>query len=432
MSWTPSSWRDHPAEQLPAYPDAHALEMAESCLEASAQLASVTENRALSAKLAEVAQGNGFLLQGGDCAETFAEFGADKVRRSFNLLLQMAAMIRTASSGEVVKVARLAGQFGKPRSAPDETIGGITLPSYRGDIVNGPDFDLASRTPDPVRMLEAHRQSKVTIDLLKAYSAAAYADLSEIHRAARRRLGLGFEHATPQGDIAQPAEMFTSHEALLLNYEQALTRWDELTEAWWATSAHMIWIGERTRQLDGAHVEYASGIANTIGVKCGPTLEADDLLRLIERLDPENRPGRLVLIGRFGAANAARRLPALMRATRAAGSKAIWSADPMHGNTVGTPSGRKTRALPDIITEIVTFFQVAAAEGVHGGGIHLEMTGEEVTECLGGRSGLREEDLSRRYLTHCDPRLNAAQALDVASEITRLIRHHGRAESDAA
>ncbi|HEY5711615.1 MAG TPA: 3-deoxy-7-phosphoheptulonate synthase class II [Allosphingosinicella sp.] len=431
MSWTPTSWRDRPAEQLPAYPDPLALETAESCLEASAPLASITENRALSAKLAEVAAGRGFLLQGGDCAETFAEFGADKVRRSFNLILQMAAMIRAAGCGEVVKLARMAGQFGKPRSAPDETIGGITLPSYRGDIVNGPDFDAKNRIPDPVRMLEAHRQSKVTIDLLRAYSAAAYADLSEIHRAARRRLGLGFEHATPQGDIDQPAEMFTSHEALLLNYEQALTRWDELTESWWATSAHMVWIGERTRKLDGAHVEYASGIANTIGVKCGPNLEPDDLLRLIERLDPDNRPGRLVLIGRFGAEAAAKRLPMLMRATSEAGRHAIWSIDPMHGNTV-TRAGRKTRTLPDILTETRTYFEVAAAEGVHPGGVHLEMTGEEVTECLGGSRGLREEDLSRRYLTHCDPRLNQAQALDVAAEIARLIMEGTQAASDAA
>ena len=405
MSWTPSSWRDRPARQLPAYPDRDALERAESRLAASAELASVGESRALSAKLAEVAEGRGFLLQGGDCAETFAAFGAEKVWRSSRLLLQMAAMLRTAASGEVVKVARIAGQFGKPRSAPTETVNGITLPAYRGDIVNGPDFDLRSRTPDPLRMLEAHRQSRRTIDLL----------------------GL-----SGQGDIAQPAEIFTSHEALLLHYEQALTRWDELTESWWATSAHMLWIGERTRQLDGAHVEYARGIANTIGLKCGPTLEPDELLRLIERLDPENRPGRLVLIGRFGAAQAPRRLPLLMRATREAGSKALWASDPMHGNTVSAAGGRKTRTLPDIVAEIVTFFEVAAAEGVHGGGIHLEMTGEEVTECVGGRGGLREEDLSRRYLTHCDPRLNAAQALDVAGEIARLIRDRGRREADAA
>ena len=431
MSWTPISWRDRPALQLPQYPDPHALEMAESCLEASAPLGSVTENRALTAKLAEVSAGNGFLLQGGDCAETFAEFGADKVRRSFNLLLQMAAMIREAGGGEVVKLARMAGQFAKPRSADMETIGSDTLPSYRGDIVNGPDFDAKSRTPDPLRMLEAHRQSKVTIDLLKAYSAAAYADLSEIHRVARRRLGRSFEHATPQGDIAQPAEVFTSHEALLLNYEQALTRWDELTESWWATSAHMIWIGERTRQLDGAHVEYMSGIANTIGVKVGPTVEPDELLRLIDKLDAQNKPGRLVLIGRFGAAKAGDRLPALMRATHEAGSHAIWSIDPMHGNTV-TRAERKTRIVPDILAEVRTFFEVAQAERVHAGGVHLEMTGEDVTECLGGTRGLREEDLGRNYLTHCDPRLNGAQALDVAAEVTRLIAEGAQEASDAA
>jgi len=431
MSWTPSSWRGRPALQLPSYPDPHALEMAESCLEASAPLGSVTENRILTAKLAEVAEGNGFLLQGGDCAETFAEFGADKVRRSFNLMLQMAAMIREASGGEVIKLARMAGQFAKPRSADMETIGGTTLPSYRGDIVNGPDFDAASRTPDPLRMLEAHRQSKVTIDLIRAYSAAAYADISEIHRVARRRLGLSFDHARPQGDAARPVDMFTSHEALLLNYEQALTRWDELTESWWATSAHMIWIGERTRQLDGAHVEYMSGIANTIGVKCGPTLEADELLRLIETLDPANKPGRLVLIGRFGTGKAAERLPALMRATHEAGSKALWSIDPMHGNTV-TAAGRKTRVLPDILAEIRTFFEVARAEQVHPGGVHLEMTGEDVTECLGGTRGLREEDLGRNYLTHCDPRLNGHQALDVAAEVTRLILEGADEASDAA
>ncbi len=431
MSWSPSSWRDRPALQMPAYPDPLVMEMAESCLEASAPLAPVTESRLLSTRLAEVAEGKGFLLQGGDCAETFAEFGADKVRRSFNLLLQMAAMLSEASDGEVVKVARMAGQFAKPRSAETETLGGLTLPSYRGDIVNGPDFDARSRTPDPLRMLEAHRQSRVTIDLLKAYSAAAYADLSEIHRVARRRLGLAFDHVTPEGDSAGPVDMFTSHEALLLNYEQALTRRDELTESWWATSAHMIWIGERTRQLDGAHVDYASGIANTIGLKCGPTLEADELLRLIDRLDPANRPGRLVLIGRFGADRAAERLPALMCATRAAGRKALWAIDPMHGNTVAA-AGRKTRLVPDILAELRTFFEVAAAEDVHPGGIHLEMTGEEVTECLGGTRGLREEDLGRRYLTHCDPRLNGAQALDIAAEVTRLLQEGTRIASDAA
>ncbi len=426
MSWTPSSWRGKPARQLPDYPDLQALAMAESRLAAAAPLATVAESRLLSAKVADAAAGKGFLLQGGDCAETFAEFGADRVRRSFTLLLQMAAMIGEAAGGEVVKVARLAGQFAKPRSAELETVGGITLPSWRGDIVNGAGFDAASRTPAPARMLEAHHQSQVTLDLLRAFGAAAYADLPDMHRAARRRLGLA-EHEDP----AEPVETFTSHEALLLHYEQALTRRDEATGDWWATSAHMLWIGERTRQLDGAHVDYASGVANTIGLKCGPTLTPDALLRLIDRLDPGNRPGRLVLIGRFGASQVAARLPALMRATRAAGHDALWSIDPMHGNTV-TVGGRKTRTLPDILAELRSFFEIAVAEGVHPGGVHLEMTGEEVTECLGGTRGLREEDLGRRYLTHCDPRLNGAQALDVAAEVTRLVREGMREASDAA
>ena len=422
----PSSWRGKPARQLPAYPDSRALAMAESRLAEAAPLAPFAESRLLSARLAEVASGKGFLLQGGDCAEIFAEFGADRVRRSFTLLLQMAAMIGEAATGDVVKVARLAGQFAKPRSAATETIDGITLPSWRGDIVNGAGFDAASRTPDPARMLEAHHQSEVTLDLLRAFGAAAYADLPDMHRAARRRLGLA-DHEDP----VEPTETFTSHEALLLNYEEALTRRDEATGDWWATSAHMIWIGERTRQLDGAHVDFASGIANTIGLKCGPTLTPDELLRLMDRLDPGNRPGRLVLIGRFGAQDVVKRLPALMRATREAGSHALWSIDPMHGNA-RTVAGRKTRTLPDILAELRAFFEIAAAEGVHPGGVHLEMTGEEVTECLGGTRGLREEDLGRRYLTHCDPRLNGAQALDVAAEVTRLLRDGARAASDAA
>jgi 3-deoxy-7-phosphoheptulonate synthase len=427
MSWTPSSWRGKPARQLPDYPDSRLLAMAESRHAAAAPLATYAESRLLSAKVAAAAAGKGFLLQGGDCAETFADFGADRVRRSFTLLLQMAAMLGQAVEGEVIRVARLAGQFAKPRSAALEMVDGVTLPAWRGDIVNGAGFDAASRTPDPARMIEAHHQSQVTLDLLRAFGAAAYADLPDLHRAARRRLGL----ATDQQDPAEPVDMFTSHEALLLNYEEALTRRDDATGDWWASSAHMIWIGERTRQLDGAHVEFARGIANTIGVKCGPTLAPDELLRLSERLDPENRPGRLVLIGRFGAGEVAARLPALMRATRAAGRTALWSIDPMHGNTV-TVAGRKTRTLADIIAELRGFFEIAAAESVHPGGVHLEMTGEEVTECLGGTRGLREEDLGRRYLTHCDPRLNGAQALDVAAEVTRLLAAGADAASDAA
>jgi len=425
MSWGPGSWRDRPARQLPAYPDAIALATAESCLASAAPLASVATSKRLTASLAEVAEGRGFLLQGGDCAETFAEFGADKVRTIFNLLIELAAMLRAGSGAPVVKVARLAGQFAKPRSAETETLDGLTLPVYRGDIVNGPAFDAAARAPDPVRMLEAHRQAKVTVDLLNAYAAAAYADGSDMHRAARGRIGLAFEHAP------SPAKVYTSHEALLLHYEQPLTRWDDASEAWWARSAHMLWLGDRTRQLDGAHVEYASGIANTIGVKCGPSMTPDDLLRLIDRLDPDNRSGRLVLIGRFGAAEAPNRLPDLMRATRRAGAKAIWTIDPMHGNTISA-GPRKTRLVGDIMAEIGAFFEAARAEGVHPGGVHLEMTGADVTECLGGSAALAETDLSRRYLTHCDPRLNRSQALDVGAEVARLLGEAARPRSSAA
>jgi 3-deoxy-7-phosphoheptulonate synthase len=429
MSWSPGSWRASAATQLPAYFDEVALNAVETCLASAAPLTSVAAGKQLTAELAEVAAGRGFLLQGGDCAESFAEFGADKVRLNFNLLLDAAASIRAAGHGPVVKVARIAGQFAKPRSVDTETIGGITLPAYRGDIVNAPDFDARSRTPDPLRMLEAHRQSRVTIDLLDAYSAAAYADMSNMHLAARSRLGLGFDHA-PCG-LDGPVRIFTSHEALLLPYEQALTAWDEASESWWAHSAHMLWLGDRTRQLDSAHVEYARGISNSIAVKLGPSLDTDELLRLIDCLDPANRPGRLVLIGRFGATQAARCLPALMQATRRAGRSAVWAIDPMHGNTVKA-GGRKTRLIPDIISETKTFFEVAEAEGVHPGGIHLEMTGGDVTECLGGTLPTPEVGSPRRYLTHCDPRLNRNQTLDVIGEVAGLMMGHVEPATHAA
>jgi len=431
MSWNPRSWRNRPATQLPAYPDPVALEMIETCLASAPPLASVAESRQLSADLAEVASGRGFLLQGGDCAESFAEFGADKVRLTFNLLLEMAAGLRPAGGGPVVKVARMAGQFAKPRSADTETIEGVTLPVYRGDIVNGPDFDAESRTPDPMRMLEAHRQSRATVDLLKAYAAAAYAERSHMHRSARGRMGLSFDHHPSPGDPDHPLGIFTSHESLLLPYEQALTGWDEASESWWSRSAHMVWLGDRTRQLDGAHVEYASGIANTVGLKCGPSLGREELLRLVDRLDPGNRPGRLVLIGRFGAAQAERCLAPLMRATRRAGRNVIWAVDPMHGNTVKA-GAHKTRLLADILSETRTFFEVAGTEAVHARGIHLELTGCEVTECIGGSVPVAEADLARRYLSHCDPRLNRSQALDVIGEVARLMRAGTRPASHAA
>jgi len=406
--WTPASWRSRPAHQLPEYPDSDAVARVERRLGGSEPLVEIEDIIHLRAALSRVANGNAFVLQGGDCAESFAEFNADKVRVTYNLLLRMGAMLRAASSTDVVHLARIAGQFAKPRSSPLETIDGVTLPSYRGDAINGPAFTKSARVPDPKRLLDAHRQAQVTIELLQAYASASYADLPKVHR----EVGLK--------EPSRPVAMFTSHEALLLNYEQALTRYDEASEQWWATSGHMVWIGDRTRQLDGAHVEFARGVGNPVGLKCGPSLAVDDLLRLMERLDPDNAPGRLVLIGRFGAANIEEHLPELMRATRGEGRNAIWSIDAMHGNT-RTIDGLKTRMVGDIVAEIRSFFEVAAAEGVHPGGMHLEMTGGDVTECIGGSPKLGREDLDRRYLTHCDPRLNEHQALDVAHAVAELL-----------
>jgi 3-deoxy-7-phosphoheptulonate synthase len=417
--WSPGSWRERPAQQLPEYPDAAALARVERRLSGSIPLVDVAEIVHLRAALSRVAGGDGFILQGGDCAESFAEFNADKVRVTYNLLLRMGAMLRAAHRGEVVHLARIAGQFAKPRSSPLETIDGVTLPSYKGDAINGPAFTTAARIPDPKRLLDAHRQAQVTIELLHAYASASYADLPAVHQ----EVGLK--------DPPRPVSMFTSHEALLLNYEQALTRFDEPSESWWATSGHMIWIGDRTRQLDGAHVEFARGVANPVGMKCGPSLAVDDMLRLIERLDPDNKAGRLVLIGRFGADKVAAHLPELMRATKREGRNAIWTIDPMHGNT--RSAGKlKTRLVSDILTEIRTFFEVAKAEGAHAGGMHLEMTGGHVTECLGGSAKVAEEDLPRRYLTHCDPRLNEDQAVDIARMVADLLAGRSERRSDAA
>lgn len=408
--WSPASWRSRPAQQLAEYPDSSAVARVERRLAGSESLVDIADIIHLRAALACVANGEAIILQGGDCAESFAEFNADKVRVTYNLLLRMGAMLRASSGGDVVHLARIAGQFAKPRSSATETVGGVTLPSYRGDAVNGAAFTPAARTPDPKRLLEAHRQAQVTIQLLDAYAAASYADLATVHR----QVGLK--------ESSRPVSMFTSHEALLLNYEQALTRYDEPSEQWWATSGHMLWIGDRTRQLDGAHVEFARGVGNPVGLKCGPSLGVDGLLRLMERLDPANTPGRLVLIGRFGAARIADHLPKLMEATRREGRRAIWSIDPMHGNTC-TVEGLKTRMVSDIVKEVAAFVEIAGAQGVHPGGVHLEMTGSDVTECIGGSRELAREDLGRSYLTHCDPRLNESQALDVAGALAELLAH---------
>ncbi|MGA9658173.1 MAG: 3-deoxy-7-phosphoheptulonate synthase class II [Asticcacaulis sp.] len=435
--WSPNDWRSKPALHMPNdYPDTQSLHAVEAELSHLPPLVFAGEARRLTEALGKVAQGEAFLLQGGDCAESFKEFSADNIRDTFRLILQMAVVLTFAGGKPVVKVGRIAGQFGKPRSSAVETIDGVTLPSYRGDNINGMDFTEESRLPDPQRLIKAYNQSSATLNLLRAFASGGYADLYNIHK-----WTLGFVSGSPQGERyraladkisetlsfmsaigitpdRQPeirqVDFFTSHEALLLNFEQAMTRVDSTSGDWYDTSAHMLWIGERTRQLDGAHVNYMKGIKNPIGVKAGPTLEPDDLLRLIDTLNPEAVPGRLTLIGRFGSDKVADRLPKLMAATRAHGVPVVWSIDPMHGNVVKANNGYKTRPFDRIISEVRSFVDIANAEGVHPGGMHLEMTGQNVTECTGGAFALSEDDLSDRYHTHCDPRLNADQALELS------------------
>ncbi|WP_297803442.1 class II 3-deoxy-7-phosphoheptulonate synthase [uncultured Brevundimonas sp.] len=452
--WTPDSWRQMPALHMPAdYPDAAELARVEDELRAMPPLVFAGEARRLTQQLAQVEAGNAFLLQGGDCAESFKEFSADNIRDTFRLILQMAVVLTFAGRKPVVKVGRIAGQFAKPRSSPVEEIGGVELPSYRGDIINGMGFTPEERLPDPNRLLKAYHQSSATLNLLRAFAGGGYADLYNIHRwtlgfadngagAAYRELAekiteaLAFMEAvgvTPQThpDLSR-VEVFTSHEALLLNLEQALTRVDSGSGEWFDTSAHMLWIGERTRQLDGAHVEFMKGISNPIGVKCGPTMTPDDLLPLIDALNPNNIPGRLTLIGRFGHDKVGERLPALMRAVKAEGKRVIWSIDPMHGNTLKAANGYKTRPFDRVMGEVRSFIDVAEAEGVHPGGVHLEMTGQNVTECLGGAQPVTEDDLSSRYHTHCDPRLNADQALELAFLVAERLKDGRKAQSEAA
>lgn len=443
-----------PALHMPAdYPDAAELARVEDELRAMPPLVFAGEARRLTQQLAQVEAGNAFLLQGGDCAESFKEFSADNIRDTFRLILQMAVVLTFAGRKPVVKVGRIAGQFAKPRSSPVEEIGGVELPSYRGDIINGMGFTPEERVPDPQRLLKAYHQSSATLNLLRAFAGGGYADLYNIHRwtlgfadngagAAYRELAdkiteaLAFMEAvgvTPQThpDLSR-VEVFTSHEALLLNLEQALTRVDSGSGEWFDTSAHMLWIGERTRQLDGAHVEFMKGISNPIGVKCGPTMTPDDLLPLIDALNPDNIPGRLTLIGRFGHDKVGDRLPALMRAVKAEGKRVIWSIDPMHGNTLKAANGYKTRPFDRVMGEVRSFIDVAEAEGVHPGGVHLEMTGQNVTECLGGAQPVTEDDLSSRYHTHCDPRLNADQALELAFLVAERLKDGRQSRAEAA
>ncbi|WP_334078937.1 class II 3-deoxy-7-phosphoheptulonate synthase [Microbulbifer sp. M83] len=446
--WNPESWRNFTAHQQPSYQSAAELGEVTGQLSAYPPLVFAEEARELRRQLAQVAEGKAFLLQGGDCAESFADFNANRIRDTFKVLLQMAVVLTFAGNMPVVKVARMAGQYAKPRSSDTEVVGGVELPSYRGDIINGIDFTETARRPDPQRMLTAYNQSAATLNLLRAFAQGGLADLHQVHG-----WNLSFLENNPQREnYAQLAErlqdalefmavcgvtsentpairetvLYTSHEALLLEYEQALTRTDSLTGKWYDCSAHMLWIGERTRQLDGAHVEFLSGVWNPIGVKVGPGMQPDELLRLIDRLNPANEAGRLTLITRMGADTLGEKLPALVQAVQREGHKVVWSTDPMHGNTVKASSGYKTRDFDKILREIRDFFAVHRAEGSHPGGIHLEMTGQHVTECTGGAWKISEDDLATCYETQCDPRLNADQVLELAFRVSDWLRS-GRA-----
>ena len=450
-AWSPASWRGVPIRQAPSYPDAAALEAVESRLRAYPPLVFAGESRRLAQQLALAGEGRAFVLQGGACAESFGEFTADVIRDTFRVLLQMAVVLTFGAKVPVVKLGRMAGQYAKPRSANAETVDGRTLPSYRGDIVNGADFTEAARVADPARMETGYFHSAGTLNLLRAFAGGGYANLHQVHRwnlgfversplAARYRdlsgridETLGFMGACGLGADApqvNETEFYTSHEALLLPYEQALTRIDSTTGDWYGCSAHFLWIGDRTRQPDGAHVEYLRGVRNPIGLKVGPTMTADELLRLLDVLNPWDEAGRLTLISRMGADGVRRHLPPLLRAVCRAGRRVVWLCDPMHGNTVSTATKVKTRSFDAILAELRGFFDVLGAEGVPPGGLHVEMTGQDVTECTGGAHRLTEQDLGDRYRTFCDPRLNAEQSLEmaflVAEELTARRRGAAR------
>jgi len=442
--WTPDSWRQKPVEQSPAYPDAARLAAVEAQLAGFPPLVFAGEARKLKKALAGVAEGKAFLLQGGDCAESFAEHSADNIRDFFRVFLQMAVVLTFAGALPVVKIGRIAGQFAKPRSSDVETLNGVSLPSYRGDIVNDIAFTEASRVPDPERQLNAYRQSAATLNLLRAFATGGHANLENAHRwmlgfikdspqaaryeelAGRITEALDFMRACGIDPESHPemrsTDFYTSHEALLLGFEQAMTRNDSTSGDWYATSGHMVWIGDRTRQPGNAHVEYCRGIKNPIGLKCGPSLGAEELVRLIDLLNPDNEAGRLTLICRFGAEKVADHLPKLIRAVEREGRTVVWSCDPMHGNTIKAANGYKTRPFDRVMNEIRSFFAVHQAEGTIPGGVHLEMTGKDVTECTGGARAISEMDLHDRYHTYCDPRLNADQSIEAAFLIAGLLK----------
>ena len=442
-NWAPNSWTSHEARQLPNYPDAVALTAATDTLRNYPPLVFAGEARNLTADLARVAAGEAFLLQGGDCAESFAEFHPNNIRDTFRVILQMAVVLTYASKLPVVKLGRMAGQFAKPRSTDTETIDGVELPSYRGDNVNDIGFTAASRIPDPQRMVQGYSQAAATLNLLRAFAQGGYANLAQVHRwthdfmgrspwakkyaETADRIGEALDFMAACGidpetapQLAQTS-FFTSHEALLLPYEEAMTRQDSLTGDWYDTSAHFLWIGDRTRFEGSAHVEFLRGIGNPIGVKCGPTLEPDVLLRLLDTLNPGRIPGRMTLITRYGYDKIEAAFPRLLRAVTREGHPVVWSCDPMHGNVVKANNGYKTRPFDRILAEVRGFFAVHRAEGTHAGGIHAEMTGQNVTECTGGAVDVTEQSLADRYHTHCDPRLNASQSLELAFLLAEML-----------
>jgi len=444
QSWNPNSWRELPILQQPQYPEQDVLKSVEGQLKTAPPLVFAEETRSLFKQLEDVCEGRAFLLQGGDCAESFSDFNAANIRDTFKTILQMAVVLTYGGKCPVVKIARMAGQYAKPRSADLETIDGVSLPSYRGDIINNIDFTAEARIPDPQRLMTAYHHSAATLNLLRAFAQGGLADLHQVNR-----WNMGFVAANPQkqkyqqlADKIQDAlefmevcginstiapslketDLYTSHEALLLGYEEALTRRDHLSGDWYDCSAHFVWIGERTRQLDHAHIEFFKGIKNPIGVKVGPGMDPDELIRLIDALNPDNIPGRLTLITRMGADVLPEKLPALVRKVQQEGRKVIWSSDPMHGNTEKATSGYKTRNFDNIMREISQFFSVHKAEGSYAGGVHLEMTGQHVTECTGGAYGLSDDDLAQRYKTQCDPRLNADQVLELGFLVADLLK----------
>ena len=443
-NWSKDSWRKKTILQVPEYDDNENLKKVESRLSSYPPLVFAGEARRLKENLAKVSRGEAFLLQGGDCAESFAEHHPDNIRDTFRVILQMAIILTFGAGCPIIKVGRIAGQFAKPRSAPLEKQGDIELPSYRGDIINNIEFNEKLRVPDPERQIMAYRQSASTLNLLRAFAQGGYANLDHVHR-----WNMGFVKESKQGEQYEAlanrisetldfmdavginsdttpelrsVDFYTSHESLLLGYEECLTRIDSTTDECYDTSAHMLWIGDRTRQPDGAHIEFVRGINNPIGLKCGPSLEADELIKLIDIINPSNEEGRLTLIARYGANNVGQHLPKLIKAVESEGKKVVWSCDPMHGNTIKASNGYKTRPLDSILTEVKEFIDIHKSEGTHAGGVHIEMTGQNVTECLGGTQEISEEDLTDRYHTHCDPRLNANQALDLAFLISERLK----------